>query len=316
MSTDIHAQSFTGARTSRKPGATQAPARPPVEFTEAARRQDDLEQRQFEKQAAELGQPTLARPALIAADEVDQIVQGYGTASGRLKVLAQVTGKRLDYWTETNGGGAPFDPLTAGERAKAQAFFEKHPARLLSEQRQAPANPVRRERLTEMVTHADEARNRAVLDAQDAGPARVDPAPPPAAETPVAKTGPSPVVLTDPVGGATRGLAVSPPSATLEIEFVSRDGFTCRLTLHAPSGTMVLEQGGAAMAKLVQQQARPPAAAPAVVVSTAPAAEPDSSAPLCAIHHTPMERREGKNGKFWSCPKRLDDGSWCPYKPK
>lgn len=39
-------------------------------------------------------------------------------------------------------------------------------------------------------------------------------------------------------------------------------------------------------------------------------------APVCAIHKTPLEKRNGKNGTFWSCPKRLDDGSYCPYKPK
>lgn len=42
----------------------------------------------------------------------------------------------------------------------------------------------------------------------------------------------------------------------------------------------------------------------------------DESVPTCAIHKTPMAKRQGKNGTFWSCPHKLDDGSWCPYKPE
>jgi hypothetical protein len=41
---------------------------------------------------------------------------------------------------------------------------------------------------------------------------------------------------------------------------------------------------------------------------------PAERAPDCAIHHQPMTWMN-KNGGFWSCHKRLDDGSWCPYRP-
>ena len=34
-------------------------------------------------------------------------------------------------------------------------------------------------------------------------------------------------------------------------------------------------------------------------------------APLCPVHNAPMAYREGKYGPFWSCPRRLPDGSWC-----
>lgn len=42
----------------------------------------------------------------------------------------------------------------------------------------------------------------------------------------------------------------------------------------------------------------------------------DETAPICGIHKSPMVKRQGKNGSFWSCPKKLDDGTWCPYKPQ
>ena len=35
----------------------------------------------------------------------------------------------------------------------------------------------------------------------------------------------------------------------------------------------------------------------------------------CAIHKVSMVRMNGKRGAFWSCHEKLEDGSWCPYKP-
>jgi len=302
MSAEISRQATNGG--ARRPDAKL----PPPQISPAAAARDRLDDDQFEKQAADFLKPTLARPALIAAAEVDSIRTGYGTGAGRLDVLVKVTNKRLDWYQEQRTGSPPFDPLTPGEQAKARAFFEKHSVRLADQPRVAPDNPIRlkaeadkllanakvdaaqltRPHLTEMATQADLARNLAVPD---------QPLP---AAAPVADSAP-PVPL----------------SAMLEIEYVSAQGYPCRLTLHAPSGVAALEQGGAAMAKLVAQKAQAPAPAPAVVVSApaGPAAE-IGEAPTCAIHKTPMEKRQGKNGSFWSCPKKLDDGSWCPYKPK
>jgi hypothetical protein len=46
-----------------------------------------------------------------------------------------------------------------------------------------------------------------------------------------------------------------------------------------------------------------------------PAERPDT--PLCGIHNTPMTLvMKSKNGPFWSCHKRLDNGSWCSYRPR
>jgi|SRR5579859_436571 len=282
MSTDI------ARRASLNGGSRAGAAQPPKpSLSESAQRQDKLDNDQFEKQAADLAKPTLTRPALIAAEEVDKIRSEYGTGSGRLNVLGKVTGKRLDYWTEHSGGGAPFDPITDTERARCQAFFEKYGVRLADQPRQAPPNPLRRE----PAKPAEPA----------AQPAAAEPRPLETAER-----------LPDAVGGAVRGGITPPPPATFEIECVL-DGFPCKLTLHATSGIAVLEQGGAAIAKLKAQKATPPPA-PVVAVPKAEAAAEET--PLCAIHHTPMAKRQGKNGSFWSCPQKLEDGSWCPYKPK
>ena len=37
--------------------------------------------------------------------------------------------------------------------------------------------------------------------------------------------------------------------------------------------------------------------------------------PTCAIHNKAMVSVNGKKGPFWSCHEKLQDGSWCPYKP-
>ena len=37
--------------------------------------------------------------------------------------------------------------------------------------------------------------------------------------------------------------------------------------------------------------------------------------PTCAIHNKEMVRMNGKRGAFWSGHEKLDDGSWCPYRP-
>lgn len=44
--------------------------------------------------------------------------------------------------------------------------------------------------------------------------------------------------------------------------------------------------------------------------------EASSGIPICPIHHNPMKLRTGKFGDFWSCGMKMDDGSWCKYKPQ
>lgn len=49
---------------------------------------------------------------------------------------------------------------------------------------------------------------------------------------------------------------------------------------------------------------------------TASSTAEGETAPLCAIHHTPLTKRSKDGRSFWSCNKKLEDGTWCPYKPK
>lgn len=37
--------------------------------------------------------------------------------------------------------------------------------------------------------------------------------------------------------------------------------------------------------------------------------------PICAIHKKPMSKVQGNKGAFWSCHEKLEDGSYCPYRP-
>lgn len=41
----------------------------------------------------------------------------------------------------------------------------------------------------------------------------------------------------------------------------------------------------------------------------------DSDAPICGVHDLQMVLMHGRNGDFWSCHEKNDDGSWCSYKP-
>jgi hypothetical protein len=39
-------------------------------------------------------------------------------------------------------------------------------------------------------------------------------------------------------------------------------------------------------------------------------------APVCAVHSHTMTWQKGKRGFFWSCHKKMEDGSWCSYRPQ
>src|SRR5947209_5447482 len=58
--------------------------------------------------------------------------------------------------------------------------------------------------------------------------------------------------------------------------------------------------------------AAPPQQQPTALRLTVPA-QP-SGAPVCQIHQKAMSW-VNKNGGFWSCHNRMQDGSWCKYKP-
>ncbi|MCC7106257.1 MAG: hypothetical protein IT307_14040 [Chloroflexi bacterium] len=49
-------------------------------------------------------------------------------------------------------------------------------------------------------------------------------------------------------------------------------------------------------------------------------AEPDddlneAEAPACGVHHVPMVLVNGRKGQFWSCHEKMEDGTWCTYRP-
>jgi len=112
----------------------------------------------------------------------------------------------------------------------------------------------------------------------------------------------------------TTGPVVSTPGyATDAIAYVDVDGFAHVLTVCAPTANEAIKRGRQAVKALRGMESRPQAAAP---IATAPSNGHETGpAPMCAIHKTPMQKVQGKKGSFFSCHTKLDDGSWCPYKP-
>lgn len=41
----------------------------------------------------------------------------------------------------------------------------------------------------------------------------------------------------------------------------------------------------------------------------------DLFAPKCPVHGTPMKKRNGQYGEFWSCGQKTIEGNWCKAKP-
>lgn len=41
----------------------------------------------------------------------------------------------------------------------------------------------------------------------------------------------------------------------------------------------------------------------------------ETVAPICELHKVSMVQRQGTYGKFWACPVKNPDGSWCKYRP-
>lgn len=106
----------------------------------------------------------------------------------------------------------------------------------------------------------------------------------------------------------------APSPATLSIEFVDAEGWPMTLTLTAPSGLAVIDAAAVAKKKLIAVGAKPKAQAPTPAAGPA-ADQAGEAAPICAIHKTPMTKVNGKKGAFWSCHEKLEDGSFCPYRP-
>lgn len=96
-------------------------------LSEQAATEDQVLDDKFQTHAADFLLPTARRPALITPDEIVQIKTGYSTGAGRLKVLETVTGRRLEFWLDANGGGPPIDPISGADRAKCEEWFKRNP---------------------------------------------------------------------------------------------------------------------------------------------------------------------------------------------
>jgi hypothetical protein len=98
---------------------------------------------------------------------------------------------------------------------------------------------------------------------------------------------------------------------------VSPEGFNEMFTVRAVNEKPFLDRITQIKKYLTASNYKPAAQRGAAGAPAASASEPTEQAPICAIHHEPLKKRQGTGGKsFWSCPKKLEDGSWCPYRPK
>lgn len=43
--------------------------------------------------------------------------------------------------------------------------------------------------------------------------------------------------------------------------------------------------------------------------------ESEPAIPICPTHNKQMVQRQGQYGNFWTCPTKLEDGTWCKQKP-
>ncbi|HZT08412.1 MAG TPA: hypothetical protein VFC51_15405 [Chloroflexota bacterium] len=46
-----------------------------------------------------------------------------------------------------------------------------------------------------------------------------------------------------------------------------------------------------------------------------PVSSNTEEAPICQVHQVPMVLMNGRKGPFYSCHERMDDGSFCTYRP-
>jgi hypothetical protein len=212
---------------------------------------------------------------IVTVTEVELIRRKYTTVDGALAALEALAKPRLAYAGEQAGAFQP--ALSDAERTAGRAHFAK---------------------MRELRAEAAAGEQKA---AERGGRPRSE------AEAPA----PKPV----PADGVAAPIAEPPAPdsgyATDAITYVDRDGFSHVLTVYAPSANEALRRGRLAVKALLGMESKPPAS-----VATAPSNGHEAGpAPVCAIHKTPMQKVQGKKGSFWSCHTKLDDGSWCPYKP-
>lgn len=99
------------------------------------------------------------------------------------------------------------------------------------------------------------------------------------------------------------------------------NGFVEMFTVRAVSEKGFLERVARVKQMLADANYKPAPTRGAYAASSAGSSAAQSAndanadaAPTCGIHGTPMQKRQGKNGAFWSCPQKFANGNYCNYK--
>ncbi len=94
---------------------------------------------------------------------------------------------------------------------------------------------------------------------------------------------------------------------TYQVEMSTDGRHKVMVTVEDPAGTdAALAWARGTYAKLLRGE----------TPSTNPAQDASDEAPTCAVHDVAMVLVQGKQGEFWSCHQKNEDGSWCSYKPE
>lgn len=93
---------------------------------------------------------------------------------------------------------------------------------------------------------------------------------------------------------------------------IDEGGFSEMFTVRAVTEKGFFERIARTKTQLIAQNYKP---AP-TRSTTASTHTTNEQAPMCGIHKEPMQRKQGKNGSFWACQHKLDNGEYCPYRPK
>lgn len=272
-----------GPRTSQAqrtsaPAHPATPPTPPVQtIADRAAEQERLDEQQFEAHAKSYSVATTSRPALTTEEEAARLRAKFQTAKVATKVLDDLVNQREAYLKLRDGFPA-HRSLSPVEWDSAQDFFKTHSSHPLPPE--PPPTPPSR---LAPPKPAQSSESSADKKASDSG---------------------APVVLKPPVEWATD-----------EIEWMDAEGFAHRTTVYAMTGQAVIAASRSAVKALKGIGAKPRVAVVAAAGAGAGDAAESGTPPVCAIHKTPMVKVKGKKGTFWSCHVKLDDGSWCPYKP-
>lgn len=117
---------------------------------------------------------------------------------------------------------------------------------------------------------------------------------------PIAKQVPAPIAEMSEAPYSWNVFAMSPDGyrEQFTVRAITHEGFTARVTK---------------MKEVLKDLGYSPAKAREATGETVPAQE---AAPICPYHKVPMEKRQGKNGFFWSCHNKIEGtDQWCQYKP-